>query len=237
MTRVVLSCEHATAHVPAEWRTALRGAAAALRTHRGWDPGSAELGRDLRRGLRAPLVVARTTRLLVDANRSRDNPRVFSEWTRVLPAAVRAELIEREWVPHRRAVRAALDRALAAARDELVLHVSVHSFTPRLNGETRRADVALLYDPARPRERAFAARWLRALGELRPELLLRRNYPYRGTADGLTTALRREVPTRRYLGIELEVSQRFPLGPPAQWRALRGDLLASLRAALRRSDR
>jgi hypothetical protein len=37
---------------------------------------------------------------------------------------------------------------------------------------------------------------------------VRRNRPYRGAADGLTTHLRRKLGPR-YLGIELEVSQRF----------------------------
>ena len=45
-------------------------------------------------------------------------------------------------------------RAAVAARKQ-VLHVAVHSFTPVLHGERRNADVGLLYDPARPRERAF----------------------------------------------------------------------------------
>ena len=36
-----------------------------------------------------------------------------------------------------------------------------------------------------------------------------RNRPYRGTADGLTTALRSRYLPSRYFGIELEVNQRF----------------------------
>jgi hypothetical protein len=36
---------------------------------------------------------------------------------------------------------------------------------------------------------------------------VRRNYPYRGTADGFTTYLRRQFSARKYLGIELEVNQ------------------------------
>jgi hypothetical protein len=35
---------------------------------------------------------------------------------------------------------------------------------------------------------------------------VRRNYPYRGAADGLTTSLRRKLNTPRYLGIEIEVN-------------------------------
>ena len=42
-----------------------------------------------------------------------------------------------------------------------------------------------------------------------PEFALRRNSPYRGTADGLTTALRRRYPANRYIGIEVEMNQRL----------------------------
>jgi predicted N-formylglutamate amidohydrolase len=70
-------------------------------------------------------------------------------------------------------------------------------------------DVGLLYDPARARERATAIAWQHELRERHPELRIRRNAPYRGTADGLTTALRRERSVRRYAGIEIELNQRI----------------------------
>ena len=66
-------------------------------------------------------------------------------------------------------------------------------------------DVGLLYDPAREAEVGLAAQWARAMrsgGSVR----VRRNRPYRGTADGLTTTLRRRFGPR-YLGIELELNQ------------------------------
>jgi hypothetical protein len=53
-----------------------------------------------------------------------------------------------------------------------------------------------------------------------------RNAPYRGTADGLPTLLRREYSVRKYVGIELEVSQRI-----AQSRG-RNPVLKALRKAL-----
>jgi predicted N-formylglutamate amidohydrolase len=99
-----------------------------------------------------------------------------------------------------------------------VLHLSVHSFTPKLNGEVRNADVGILYDPRRLAEREVCTRWkgtLLALTatshdngyKLQSDCRIRMNYPYRGASDGLTTALRRVFPARDYLGIELEVNQ------------------------------
>ena len=56
---------------------------------------------------------------------------------------------------------------------------------------------------------------------------MRRNAPYRGNADGLTTALRRELPASRYEGIELELNQRL-IASAAQRRALAAALAALL---------
>jgi len=75
-----------------------------------------------------------------------------------------------------------------------------------LRGNSRRFDVGLLYGPKRPAERRFCSAWQRQLRDAAPSLRVRRNAPYRGSSDGLTTALRREFGPR-YLGIELEINQ------------------------------
>jgi predicted N-formylglutamate amidohydrolase len=215
--------------VPAPTRAALAPARGLLATHRGFDAGAAELARGLARALGAPLHLGTATRLAIDLNRSLERGRAFSPWVRALDAAARDALADRLWRPFRAAVRADVEAAPAP-----VLHVSVHTFTPRLRGVTRAIDVALLYDPRRPRERAFADRWLQALATRRPDLRLRRNAPYRGDADGHTTALRRALPATRYLGIELEVSQRFPRAGGAAWRRLREDLRETLAEIVQR---
>jgi predicted N-formylglutamate amidohydrolase len=91
--------------------------------------------------------------------------------------------------------------------------VAVHSFAPAVAGRVRHLDVALLYDPGRPRERTLARAWKETLRELDPTLRVRRNHPYRGAADGLTTWLRRRFPDARYAGLELEVGQALLAGP------------------------
>lgn len=220
---VLVTCEHGGNRVPAAWRATMRGAARALNSHRGWDPGALVLARELARVLDAPLLACTTTRLLVDAHRSLGHPRLFSEWTRGLPADDRDELVARWWQPHRTAVRQFIEAA--RRRRQVVLHLSVHSFTPVWKGRRRPVDVGVLYDPSRGPERAFAGAYLAELSRREPTLRLRRNQPYRGTADGLTTTLRHEHDEHSYLGIELEVSQRFPLGPAQRWRQLRRHLV------------
>ncbi|MBN1238898.1 MAG: N-formylglutamate amidohydrolase, partial [Gammaproteobacteria bacterium] len=150
------------------------------------------------------------------------------EYTRALAPADKQRVLDQYYVPYRTAVEEALRAALAEG--DAVLHVASHSFTPVLDGTTRDADVGLLFDPARPAEAAWAGRWRRSLARFLPGWKIRRNYPYRGTADGLTTSLRRLFPDPRYAGIELEINQRRALG--TGWQAHVERLAASLEAAM-----
>jgi predicted N-formylglutamate amidohydrolase len=201
--RLLLTCEHATNAVPRAYARLFRGHAGVLATHRGYDLGAHDVARALARALGAPLFAGRVTRLLVDANRTPGHFALFSPWSRDLPEAERRELMARFHAPHWKRVRAAaLPRGTAR-----VVHVGVHSFTPVWNGTPREIDVGLLYDPARPIEADFCARWADALRRADPSLRVRRNAPYRGISNCLPTALRRELPASRYLGLELELSQ------------------------------
>lgn len=205
----VTTCEHAGNEVPAEWRHLFVGHEDVLQSHRGWDPGAFELGRELARVLGAPYFAQTVTRLLVETNRSERHPRLFSEFTHGLPSEERRKLVETYYRPHRRRVVEAIENVLKYA--EVVIHVGVHSFTPVWEGEERRVDIGLLYDPASPLERDLCARWRDELRRVRPDLRIRRNTPYRGISDGLTKTLRRAFGCERYVGIELEVSQALAL--------------------------
>jgi len=220
---VLVTCEHGGNRVPAPWAPLFDGAEETLATHRGWDPGALPLARDIARRLRAPLRAATVTRLLVDLNRSAHHPRVFSEWTRTLPSEARAALLARHHAPHRAAVEG--DASARIRRGRVVVHLGVHSFTPVLDGVVRSADVALLYDPGRPLERSLCSAWARGLAGALPHLAVRRNQPYRGASDGLTTWLRGRFLPEAYLGIEIEVNQRL-LGPGGRFPAEIGRALA-----------
>ena len=107
------------------------------------------------------------------------------------------------------------------SRGRRVIHISSHSFTPALDGKVRRADVGLLYHPGRHGEAALCARWKASLAAMAPELRVRRNYPYAGKGDGLTSHLRRRFPPGAYVGIELEVNQSIVFAAGRRWTALR----------------
>jgi len=224
---LLVTCEHGGNRVPGRYQGLFAGQDRLLGTHRAQDIGSLEMARTIARRLDAPLVACTTTRLLVDLNRSLRHPRLFSEFTRGLPQAERDRILQAHYAPYRVAVEAWI-----GIQRRPVLHVSSHSFTPVLDGEARQADIGLLYDPRRERERTLAARWKAAILDRRPGLRVRFNYPYAGRADGLTTALRRLFPDERYAGIELEVNQRLPLTGGRDWAALRRVLAGALETAL-----
>jgi predicted N-formylglutamate amidohydrolase len=228
---VLITCEHGGNSIPAAYRRYFRGHEAALQSHLGYDPGALTLARDLSRACRAPLVCSTTSRLLVELNRSPGHPRLYSKITRNLPANEKHALYMHYYLPYREDVEKRIIAALRAGG--CVVHVSCHSFTPVLEGEVRNADIGLLYDPSRSPERCLSMVWQAGLGEAMPGLVVRRNYPYSGISDGLTTHLRRRFPAPRYMGIEIEVNQKHTLGHARAWKTLRKAIAASLRAALK----
>lgn len=223
---LLLTCEHGGNRVPPAFRALFAGHRALLASHRGYDRGALACARSLAAALRTPLIHAEVTRLLVDLNRSPHHPALFSEISRALSPSARADALARHYFPHRRRI----ERWIAArVRDgRPVLHIAVHSFTPTLAGETRQAELGLLYDPRRDWEARLCRHWQDALRAAAPALRVRRNYPYRGVSDGLTRHLRTLFPPRSYAGIELELNQALLEKPP---RALTATLSGSLRAA------
>ncbi len=224
---LILSCEHASSHIPAAYAALFRSQRArrALASHRGFDPGALWVARVLSRELGAPLFCVRVSRLLIEVNRSLSHSALFSEFTSGLGAREAQRLVARYYAPHRERVQQAVSAELAI--HHRVLHVAVHSFTPVLAGVTREADVGLLYDPRRPRELALARAWGARFGAA---FRVRRNYPYRGVSDGLTTALRKHF-GHRYLGFELELNQACLVAPEGRHRlarAVRDSLTACL---------
>lgn len=230
MSTLIITCEHGGNRVPAPYRHLFRGCAALLDSHRGYDPGALVMARALAGRFSAPLLSATVSRLLVDLNRSVGHRNLHMQAIGELPGPVREEIIAHHYQPYRREVERLVTQGTASGGR--VIHISCHSFTPELDGVVREVDIGLLYDPARPGERALCARWKSALQRYAPGLVIRRNFPYRGRGDGLTTTLRKAFPSDAYTGIELELSQQHVAAPPRQWSDLRESIILSLEAAL-----
>jgi predicted N-formylglutamate amidohydrolase len=216
---VIVSCEHGGNRVPERYRELFAGREGLLESHRGYDLGALPLARQLADRLSAPLHAGIVTRLLVDLNRSPGSRTLFSEFSRELPAAERERILERYYRPFREGVTEAVASRIADGGQ--VLHLALHSFTPEFHGEVRNADLGLLYDPRRPRERNFCADLRQKLRRAAPSLRVRRNYPYLGTSDCVVTTLRRKFSPDAYLGIEIEVNQKFAEEGGRRWRGLR----------------
>jgi predicted N-formylglutamate amidohydrolase len=227
---LLFTCEHGGNRIPARYAPLFRHHARLLDSHRGHDPGALACAREFARAFAAPLVYSTTSRLLIELNRSPHHGDLFSRVTNGLPPQERESIVRRYYRPYRAAVEDHV--ASAARRGDSLLHISCHSFTPRMNGVTRDAEIGLLYDPARECEARFCRAWQRAIEGIAPLWRVRRNYPYRGNGDGLTTYLRSRFECDTYRGIEIEVNQKFPLGDARIWRATRQTLLASLREVL-----
>lgn len=231
---LLVSCEHASNRLPARYGR-LGLSRRLLGSHIAWDPGARELARDLARRLRAAHHEGRYSRLLVDLNRSlghRGLVAAHSFGVRVpgnagVGPVERERRVDRYYAPYRARVMHGIGAIVA--RGGVCLHLSVHSFAPAVNGVSRHTDIGVLYDPARADERRVAAALAAQLhsGGLR----VRRNYPYRGTSDGLTASCRAAFPPGRYLGIEIECNQRLLRDRIGQRRLAR-TLARSLRAVV-----
>lgn len=230
--RLLLTCEHGGHRVPARYRARFESRAArrALESHRGWDPGALDVGRRMAVHLGASLFSSRVSRLLVDLNRSVNHPKLFSEFLVSIPDEEKEDVLKRYYWPHRRRVERAVEQLSGAWHP--TVHVAVHSFTPRMARRPRRADIGLLYDPSRPLETELCARWKLAIQAAHPHLRVRRNYPYRGVADGFPTALRRRFASCAYTGIELELNQAWLMASRDDRRFASKVLARTLRSAL-----
>lgn len=210
---VVLSCEHAVNAIPEAYRSYFTGHEALLNTHRGLDFGAQAIALALSQSLQVDLASAKVSRLLIDCNRSLSHPNCFSEMSAKLSTVEKNQVIERYYLPFREQVELSIKWYLA--REYQVWHLSIHSFTPVLNGVIRKAECGLLYDPKRPAEKAMAKTWQNLLKQQNKDWRVHLNYPYKGYINGFTTHLRTLYSDSDYLGIELEVNQAITLAPSA----------------------
>lgn len=230
---VIFTCEHGGNEIPRFYREYFGDARNVLETHRGWDPGTLPLARELAKAFHAKLFFSTTSRLLVDLNRSKGHPRQFSEFSRRMSRVEQESVIDAFYKPYRSQVTEAVESR--TSKGKTVLHVSVHSFTPLFAGKVRTTDVGLLYDPSRETEAEFAELWRKTLKQQSPvQLTIHHNRPYRGTSDGFTTFLRTQYASERYLGIELELSQKHLTSRRRFPRNLERLIVESLKTAIQR---
>jgi len=203
---IVVSCEHAGNAIPEKYKPLFKMAQSALNSHRGYDLGALDLFESIENNYIFHKQSATTSRLLVDINRSLHRKTLFSEFTIQIAQHEKTEILDTYYYSFRKSFEAKI-RDLWK-QDTTVLHLSVHSFTPVLNGKLRATDFGILYHPGRIAEKLFAKIWKAEITKILPGFRTRFNYPYSGKPDGHVRYYR-DIETQKYLGIEFEMNQKY----------------------------
>lgn len=148
---VILVCDHASNFVPSEYGT-LGLPLSEFSRHIAYDIGAADVTRALAASLNAPAVMARFSRLVIDANRGSDDPTLVMKLSdgSIIPgnAGADAAEIERRIArfhrPYHQAITAWIDEAVS--RKIVPALISVHSFTPAWKGRKRPWHYGVLWD-------------------------------------------------------------------------------------------
>jgi predicted N-formylglutamate amidohydrolase len=207
---IVLVCDHASNRIP-------RGLASlgldrtALLQHVAWDIGAAALTRALAAATGMPAVLSRVSRLVIDCNRAPGHAASIPPASHGVdvpdnrdPSSQERARREREYfAPYHAAIEVSLMAAAAAGGAPAL--VSVHSFTPVLDGVARPWHVGVLSD----HDRRMADPLLAALRRER-ELVVGDNQPYSGShSEGYTCRAhgRLHGDARRRPNVLIEVRQ------------------------------
>lgn len=200
---VVLTCEHASAELPAGWAWP-EGDRWLAETHWAVDLGAEALTRELAEALGCPAVLAVVSRLVIDLNRPTDSPtliRTVADGRRValndgVGRVERDERIRRYYDPF----HAMVDRVVREQPAALVF--SIHSFTPEYEGERRRVEIGVLVGES---DLAEGERLRRTIGQALG-VDARLNEPYSGLA-GLMFSPAMHADAHGRLALEIEVRQ------------------------------
>ena len=225
----MLTCEHGGYALPREYGT-LGISRTDLRDHIGWDIGAAAVMREIARVEGCPAVASRYSRLLIDCNRAPEEATLIPSVSdgREIPGNQRVSAYERQRRLERfhESYHARVDQMIARAlrrssEGELRL-LSIHSFTPEMEGRARPFEFGVLFDEhdalARELGRALKRRGFR----------VRYNQPYSGI-DGLIYAARRHGVAHDIPYVELEINNGT-IRTEADCRRVGREVAAALRA-------
>jgi predicted N-formylglutamate amidohydrolase len=224
--QLLITCEHAGSNIPKFYKKWFKGQEKVLDSHRGYDPGALDMARVIAEKTHSPLVYEKISRLLIEQNRSRKSKGIFSEYCSLMSQQEKQLLFKTVYDPYHENVTACISENIKNSKK--TLHFSIHTFTPVMHGQERAADIGLLYDPSRVIELDLCAAIKEKItGEI-SGLKVRKNFPYKGTSDGLTTLLRRQFAEKNYCGIEIEINQKHFFANSDIWVALKKKLPACL---------
>jgi len=165
---VVLSCDHGSDEIPAEYGNLGMSSAHVEECSSGMDKGAASVFEHLVQELDCRGIRSRISRLVVDMNRYVDQDELIPEhWggkpipgNRGLSRAARQQRIARYHAPYHRALVELL--VACERRHGVAFYFAIHAMAPEFEGEVRDMDFALICNRGRrwapPLQAAMAAR-------------------------------------------------------------------------------
>ncbi|MDE0944621.1 MAG: N-formylglutamate amidohydrolase [Alphaproteobacteria bacterium] len=190
---VVIICDHASAHIPLHF-DGLGLPRDQLSRHIAWDIGAGEVSRHLASLLDAPAILCGTSRLVIDCNRPfavDSSIPEFSDGVEI-PGNANLDRVERErridsyFHPYHDEISRHIDKkkshGQAQDRDQdrdqsrLPALISIHSFTPEMDGFRRPWHVGMLWD----QDTRLVASVVEALRK-DPDMVVGENEPYDGS--------------------------------------------------------
>jgi predicted N-formylglutamate amidohydrolase len=188
-SHVLVLCDHASNRVPDSVNGGSLGISEAdMNRHIAYDIGARATALRVAQALKAPMLASRFSRLVIDPNRGEDDPTILMkiydhtiiEGNRHADAAEKQRRIEAFHRPYHAAIEAALARI--AARGQTPVIISIHSYTPQLNGRPRRPwHIGVLWD----QDARIPVPLMAALRE-NPAIMVGDNEPYSGELRGDT---------------------------------------------------
>lgn len=178
---LVLLCEHAGQAFPSKLGK-LGLSNDVINSHRGWDIGAEQLARRIAATLNAPLILQRYSRLVVDCNRPPKSKSFIIDCSdgaivpgnNGLSAADRAARTAAIFQPMERGLQDSFNASPRRAA------FSIHSFTPRMNGQSRPWHAGFL-SRSDLRTATSLRDYIKAVA---PGLSLAINEPYQIESDG-----------------------------------------------------
>jgi len=183
----LIVCDHASNRIPVALGT-LGLSKKDREKHIAWDPGTENIGRYLSKQLDAPAYFATFSRIVVDVNRGANSPECMREVYDHIPVpgnmnlsrAQKKQRIDEIFTPYHKNLAAQVQRFLKKKRIPMI--ISVHSFTPEMDGYRRPWHIGILWN----KEDDIARQLVDNLRRQNPTLIIGENEPYSLKAENLS---------------------------------------------------
>jgi predicted N-formylglutamate amidohydrolase len=204
-TVLMISCEHAVNTIPPAFLSLFENQLSLLESPRAFDHGARRIAQFVATQLACDYTESTISRLLIDCNRSTFQGKCFTSFSQALSDEQKHLLLNEHYHPFRQQTHTLIQNHIDSHRQ--VLHLSIHTFAPEIEGQVRNTGIGILYDYHRHGEKEVARQWDTILAQQTPNYRVRMNYPFSANADAFIHTLRQQYSEHDYLGLILECNQ------------------------------